>query len=188
MNKNLTLLHRARVWPGRLSRGAGALALCLSLFLIAGGHASVGAESGRAMEFELQDQFGSRLAYRFPKDRVSVLTFGDRNGAAQIEGWVQPVHERYHDRVDLHGVAVLTSIPKLFHNYARGQFRKKMKYPVLLDFKGDVARGYGYEGDKANIFVIGRDGAVKLKLTGPATADGLNRVYAEVDRLLASGS
>ena len=154
--------------------------------VVRGGAAATAARDARAMDFELRDQFGKALAYRFPKERVSVLTFGDRKGSTQIEGWVRPVFERYGDRVDLHGVAVLTSIPSLFHGYARRQFRKQVKYPVLLDFKGDVARGYGYEKDRANVIVIAPDGRVVLKLTGAATAAGLSRVYAEVDRLLAA--
>ena len=146
-----------------------------------------GGAPDRAMDFELRDQFGKTLAYRFPKERVSVLVFGDRKGSEQVEGWVRPVYERYTDRIDLHGVAVLTSVPSLFHGYARRQFRKSVKYPVLLDFKGDVTKGYGYEGDKANVFVIGRDGAVAHRAAGAATPDGLSRLYAEVDRLLGAG-
>jgi hypothetical protein len=57
------------------------------------------------MDFKLRDQFGKTLQYLFPKERVSVLTSGDRKGSSQIEGWVRPVYERYRDRVDLHGVA-----------------------------------------------------------------------------------
>ena len=58
---------------------------------------------------------------------------------------------------------------------------------MLLDFKGDVTKGYGYEGDKANVLVIARDGAVAHRAAGAATPDGLNRLYAEVDRLLGPG-
>lgn len=140
----------------------------------------------RAMDFELRDQFGKTLAYRFPKERVSVLVFGDRKGSEQVEGWVRPVYERYTDRIDLHGVAVLTAVPSLFHGYARRQFRKQVKYPVLLDFKGEVTKGFGYEGDKANVFVIAPDGTVVHRAAGAATPDSLNQLYAEVDRLLAA--
>ena len=162
-----------------------ALLMTMLLLAVAPLRAGGGAPD-RAMDFELRDQFGKALAYRFPKERVSVLVFGDRKGSEQVEGWVRPVYERYTDRIDLHGVAVLTSVPSLFHGYARRQFRKNVKYPVLLDFKGDVTKGYGYEGDKANVFVIARDGAVAHRAAGAATPDGLNRLYAEVDRLLAA--
>lgn len=140
----------------------------------------------RAADFELRDQFGESLAYRFPKERVSVLVFGDRKGSEQVEGWVRPVYERYTDRIDLHGVAVLTAVPSLFHGYARRQFRKQVKYPVLLDFKGDVSKGFGYEGDRANVFVVAPDGRIAHRAAGAATPGGLERLYAEVDRLLAA--
>lgn len=145
-----------------------------------------GATPERAMDFELRDQFGNSLAYRFPKERVSVLVFGDRKGSEQVEGWVRPVYERYTDRIDLHGVAVLDSVPSLLRGYARRQFKKKVKYPVLLDFKGDVSKGYGYEGDKANVFVIARDGRIVHRAAGAATPDGLQQLYAEVDCLLTA--
>jgi peroxiredoxin len=173
-------------------RGAATLALAAAL-LTTGAEASkgaaatsMGAAEMRAMNFELRDQFGKALAYSFPKERISVLTFGDRKGSEQIEGWVKSVFDRYGDRIDLHGIAVLTSIPAPFHGLARRQFRQKIKYPVLLDFKGDVSKVYGYEKDRANIYVMDRDGRIRLKLTGAATPDGLNRVYAAVDQLLVA--
>lgn len=138
------------------------------------------------MDFELRDQYGKALAYRFPKERVSVLVFGDRKGSEQVEGWVRPLYERYTDRIDLHGVAVLTAVPSLFHGYARRQFKKQVKYPVLLDFKGDVSKGFGYEGDKANVFVIARDGTITHRAAGAASREGLEQLYAEVERQLAA--
>lgn len=140
--------------------------------------------NGDAMNFELRDQFDRRLAYRFPKERVSVLVFGDRKGSAQVEGWVAAIHERYGERIDLHGVAVLTSVPSLFRGFARSQFRKRIRFPLLMDFDGRVSEGYGYETDVANIFVIARDGTVVLKATGAATADGLKRVFDALDESL----
>lgn len=166
------------------------VAVLASLMVVSGFSAAAravgAARDVKAMDFQLQDQFGQTLTYSFPKEKVSVLTFGDRKGSSQIEGWVRPIYERYQERIDLHGVAVLTSVPSLFHGFARRQFKKNVKYPVLLDFKGDVTRGYGYEGDRANIFVIDPGGNITLKITGPATPEGLNRVYADIDRLLAA--
>lgn len=167
----------------RASRPAWlAFTLCL---LLAGQADALAGRDGRAMEFELRDQFNKPLAYRFPKEKVSVLTFGDRKGSPQVEGWVRPLYERYGDRIDLHGVAVLTSVPSLFHGHARRQFRKRAEFPVMLDFEGAVSKVYGFEKGRANVFVIDRDGRVALKLTGAATQDGLGRAFAEVDRLLA---
>lgn len=165
------------------SRAAKALAiLCVTAAIIPGAAAA----GERAMDFELKDQYGNALAYRFPKEKVSVLVFGDRKGSSQVEAWVRPVWDRFGERVDLHGVAVLNSVPSLFRGYARKKFRQNVKYPVLLDFEGAVTKAYGYEGDKANVYVIARDGTIALKLTGEATPGGLERLYAEVDALLAS--
>ena len=171
---------------GLPSRRAAILTTFLVLLAAAAPVARTNGGGAKAMDFELRDQFGKTLAYRFPKEKVSVLVFGDRKGSEQVEGWVRPVFERYGERIDLHGVAVLNSIPSLFRGYARRQFRKKIKYPVLLDFEGEVSKGYGYEGDRANVFVIMRDGSVAYKASGAATPDGLSRLYTEVDRLFAA--
>lgn len=171
---------------GSERRAAALLSACLLLAAAAAPMTGASGVGARAMDFELRDQFGKTLAYRFPKEKASALVFGDRKGSAQVEGWVRPLYERYGDRIDLHGVAVLNSIPSLFRGVARRQFRKQIRYPVLLDFAGDVTKAYGYEGDKANVYVIARDGTVVYKATGAATPDGLQRLFAEVDRQLAA--
>jgi hypothetical protein len=146
--------------------------------------ASATSNPARAPEFELKDQYGQALAYRFPARQVSVLIFGDREGAGQIEGWVRPLYERYGERVSIRGVAVLSSVPAFMRPVVRGIFKSRVKYPVLLDWRGDVTKSYGYESKRANVFVIGTDGAIILKLVGAASGEGLRQVQARLDGLL----
>ncbi|MDX2032831.1 MAG: hypothetical protein SF339_19295 [Blastocatellia bacterium] len=165
------------------------LPLCAVLCLLAegrviGARLSDAASESRAAEFELKDQYEKPLAYRFPKGKVSVLTFGDRKGAEQIEGWVRPLYDRYQARIDQHGVAVLSSVPSLMRGIVRGIFRSKVKYSVLLDWKGDVARSYGYQSGKANVVVIDRNGQIVLRVYGAANHQELNRVFTQIDKLL----
>jgi hypothetical protein len=138
----------------------------------------------RAMAFQLEDQFGRTLAYRFPKKKVSVLTFGDWKGSSQIEGWVRPIYERYKGTIDIHGVAVLDIVPSFAQDFARSQFRERVKYPVLLDFEGDVAKGYDFVDDNANIIVISPDGIITYRVVGEASKTALQRVFTEIDRLV----
>lgn len=138
----------------------------------------------KAPDFELKDQYDNRAAYRFPKQKVSVLTFGDRKGSEQIEGWVRPLWDRYQTRIDQQGVAVLTAVPFFARGIVRGIFKSKVKYPVLLDWTGSVAQSYGYRSGKANLYVIDREGQIVLKVVGPATPADLQKVCAQIDRIL----
>ncbi len=166
---------------GSLSRRL--LGVALVLFTLLGSSAAA-MNKERAAEFELEDQFGKRVAYRFPKEKPSILAFGDREGAQQIEGWIRPIYESFGARVDIHGIAVLREVPALFRGFARSQFRRRVKYPVLLDFQGDVTARYGYAPGKANIVIIDRDGKIVLKETGPATPEKLQRLRRALEDLL----
>lgn len=142
------------------------------------------ATMSHAASFELRDQYENTLTYKFPKQKISVLTFGDRKGSEQIEGWVRPLYDRYQTRIDQNGVAVLSSVPSFARGIVRRIFKSKVKYPVLLDWKGDVASAYGYQNNQANLYVIDRDGRIVLRLTGAANPEQLNRVFAQIDRML----
>ena len=143
--------------------------------------ASGGAGNGRASEFELKDQYGKSFTYRFPKAKVSILAFADRKGSEQLEGWIRPLYERYQDRVDIQGVASLSSVPPFVRPVVRRIFRSKVNYSVMLDWQGDVTARYGCEEAKANIFLIEKNGDILLKLTGEATSPGLAHLYRRVD-------
>jgi hypothetical protein len=136
------------------------------------------------MEFELKDQYNSSYTYRFPKEKVSILALADRKGVSQVEGWIRPLYERYTDRVDIHGIAVVSSVPSMFRGLLRSVFKSRVKFPVMLDWEGEVTKSFGYSGGRANIFVIDKNGNIVLKLIGPATADGLEQVSAQVNNLL----
>lgn len=166
---------------GNSSRRLFSVALALLALL---GSSATAMKKERAAEFELEDQFGKRVTCRFPKNRPSILAFGDREGAQQIEGWIRPIYERFGPSVDIHGIAVLREVPALFRGFARSQFRRRIKYPVLLDFKGDVTERYGYAAGKANVIIVDRNGEILLKETGPATPEKLQRIYRALESLL----
>ncbi|NDD64060.1 MAG: hypothetical protein EBZ36_08800 [Acidobacteria bacterium] len=167
----------------------------LLLILIAGlaicsQHPSLRAESRgnsgseRAAGFELKDQYNQVNSYRFPKSKPTILVFGDRRGSEQIEGWVRPVWDRYQDRIDQKGVAVLSAVPVFMRGIIRSMFKSKVKYPVLLDWTGEVARAYAYHSGKANLVLIDQQGVILLRLTGPVSREGLQELYARIDRLI----
>jgi len=135
-------------------------------------------------DFELKDQYDKAASYRFPKQKITVLTFGDRKGSEQIEGWVRPLWDRYQTKIDQQGVAVLTSVPFFARGVVRGIFKSKVKYSVLLDWTGDVSKSFGYQSGRANVYVINRDGQIVLTVTGTASQTELDKVFAQIDRIL----
>ncbi|HVF27107.1 MAG TPA: hypothetical protein VM943_02630 [Pyrinomonadaceae bacterium] len=140
--------------------------------------------SNSATNFELKDQYNNAHTYRFPKDKVSVLAFGDRKGSAQIEGWIRPLVERYQGRIDINGVAELSAVPALSRGIVRRIFKRQVKYPVMLDWSGQVSKGYGYRGGRAGIFVINQQGHIVTTRTGAASTTELNTLYEEINRLV----
>ncbi|NBO64495.1 MAG: hypothetical protein EBU88_06580 [Acidobacteria bacterium] len=140
----------------------------------------------RAAPFELKDQYNQTNVYRFPRSKPTIFVFGDRRGSEQIEGWVRPVWDRYQERVDQKGVAVLSAVPAFMRGIIRSMFRSKVKYPVLLDWTGDVARSYSYQSGKAILVLIDQQGEVVLRLDGPVSRNGLQLLYARIDRLVTA--
>ncbi len=138
----------------------------------------------KATSFELKDQYDKKLAYAFPRQKVSVLVFGDRKGSEQIESWVRPLYDRYKDRIDQNGVAVLNSVPALMRGIVRQIFKSQVKYPVLLDWTGSVSRAYEYQSGKANLIVIDRSGQIVYCAYGAASEPELARIYTQIDKLL----
>jgi AhpC/TSA family len=155
-----------------------ALLLIFTLFV-----AGLAASSNRAPEFELKDQYGNLQAYRFPAPKVSVLIFGDRKGSGQIEAWVRPLYDRYQDRVNIKGIAALGSVPSVARGMVTRIFKWQVKYPVLLDWTGDVSKQYGYEEGKANVFVVSPRGEVLLRINGAATQNGLNQIQERINQI-----
>jgi len=138
----------------------------------------------KAAGFELKDQYNKEASYRFPRKKITVLAFGDRKGAEQIEGWVRPLWEKYQDRIDQQGIAVLSGVPRLARGMVRMIFRTQIKYPVLLDWKGDVSRAYGFSQGAANLYVIDPGGNVVFKTVGPADEGRLDEVFRQIDPLI----
>ncbi len=138
----------------------------------------------KAADFELKDQYNKEARYSFPRSKITVLTFGDRKGAEQIEGWVRPLWEKYRDRIDQKGIAVLSAVPRFARGMVRMIFKTQIKHSVLLDWKGEVSRAYGVSQGAANLYVIDQSGNVIFKTVGPADESRLDEVFRQIDPLL----
>lgn len=149
---------------------------------------SPGAPSySKAPSFQLEDQHGQTHSYQFPRERVSLLAFGDWQGSEQIEGWISPLYRRYEKRIEILGVADVSAVPTPLRGLVRRGFRSKLDYPVMLDWSGEVSKSYGYRRGEANIFLVDRRGHIVLIKIGKANAPDLDRIYQTVDKLLQEG-
>ena len=146
---------------------------------------ALAAPVAKLSDFELTDQEAKPRRYRFPKAKVTVMTVADRKGSEQLAPWIQQLHDRYRERIDIDGLADVSMIPKPFHAMFRTAFRKQLAYPVMLDWEGSVVKQFGYAKGVANIYVIDRRGRILKQLTGPVSDDGLRELTTQIDRALA---
>lgn len=135
----------------------------------------------RSSGFTLKDQNEASYAVKFPREKVTVLIFGDREGAEQIEGWVRPIYNQFGSKIDVYGIAELSAVPSLMRGIVRRVIKQKTKYSVLLDWSGAVSKTYGYQKGKANVVVLDKNGRVIGRRTGAANRYGLLGVYKYVN-------
>jgi hypothetical protein len=138
----------------------------------------------RATEFELTDQNGRTHTFRFPRQKVSILLFGDREGSEQLEGWIRPLAERYDESIDIKGVAELSGVPALARGMVRRIMRREIKYSVMLDWKGDISKTYGNQKGAATLVVVSRDGRIVYRTSGAAQESELERLYKVIDQVM----
>ncbi|MHB1308094.1 MAG: TlpA family protein disulfide reductase [Limisphaerales bacterium] len=137
-----------------------------------------------APQFALSDQFAKTHEFRFPRDRVTVLTVADKKGSSQLDAWIQPLHHRYADRIHLDGLADMGAAPGPLRGIIRAAFRKQVAHPVMLDWKGTTARAFNYERKKANVYVIDRCGRITHRVAGEMSGPDLEALNAAIDAAL----
>jgi hypothetical protein len=145
---------------------------------------SVFASDTVAKDFSLKDQFGKVYDYKFPREKVSILAFGDKDGSEQLEPWIRQIYEKYTDKVDIQGVAELSAVPGIARGIVRAMIKKKSKQPVMLDWEGKVSKEFKYEKKLANIYLIDKAGKVIVKEVGIADEAKLKKIFTEIDKLL----
>ncbi|MCC6696931.1 MAG: hypothetical protein IT365_14975 [Candidatus Hydrogenedentes bacterium] len=141
------------------------------------------ADTSRAPEFELQDQFGTTHQYAYPREKVAVLLIADKEGSKQVSTWVVPLHERFQDRIDIDGVADLSAVPAFLRGTVRFFIKRSAEHPIMLDWDGAVCGDFVCAPGKVNVFVVNKDGGICLTLQGAANDSLLKQLYAEIDRL-----
>lgn len=144
--------------------------LVFCLFADAGTAAGPQALSTNApTRIELRDQYDTVQILTFPTTNITVLTIADKRGADQITDWIALLKSRYAGRIEIRGLADAGGAPGFVQGKIRRKFQESHKYPVMLDWTGKVCAQLGYEKGVANILILGHDGAILGRSTGPAT-------------------
>lgn len=158
-----------------------AIFLFLPAMLFFGGES---ASAQKATEFTLADQFNNQTSVKFPAGKPVVLIFGDREGSEQIEGWVRPLYGKFTDQIYIFGIAELSAVPRVARPVVRRLIKSKSKNSVMLDWSGAVSEAYDYEKEKANVFVIDKNGNIVAEKNGAASESELNDLYSKINRIL----
>lgn len=158
------------------------------LALVALHSAALAAPVEKLSDFKLTDQNAKTRSYRFPKAKVTVMTVADHKGSDQLAPWIQRLHDRYENRIDIDGVANVSMIPKPFHNMFREAFRRQLTYSVMLDWDGALVKQFDYAKGVANVYVIDRRGRILKQVTGPASDEAMRELAQEIDRAITGRS
>jgi hypothetical protein len=135
--------------------------------------------------FALKDQYDQSHSVAFPRAKPAVLTVADKKGSESIESWAHPLAVRFGERIDILGLADVSAVPRPLRGMVQGKFKKAIQHPVMLDWDGNLCRSFGYERNKANIYLIAPDGRIQLHLTGEADEAGLQRLGQAVEAELS---
>jgi peroxiredoxin len=139
---------------------------------------------GQSPEFVLEDQFREKHTLAFPRDRVCVLLFADKEGSKQIEAWVTALYQRYKNAVDVCGVALLKGVPDTLRPTVRFLFKHKVEHPVLMDWDGSVTAKFPCRPKEASVFVVDRQGRIVHTAFGIADTPRLTSACEAIDQLL----
>jgi hypothetical protein len=135
---------------------------------------------------ELHDQFNAPQSLTFPNTQPTLLTIANKKGSEQIAGWVAPVMQRFGDRVNVCGIADVSSVPVPLRGMVRKAFQRSQTYPVLMDWSGAVVKQFGYAPGEAEILLLDRDGRILQRHRGEANPGAVEELSDGIERALGS--
>ena len=135
---------------------------------------------------ELRDQFDARQTLSFPATHITLLTIADKKGSEQIAGWITPLKQRFGQRIDIRGLADVSTVPRLLRGMVRSKFQKFQTYPIMMDWSGEAVKAFTYVPDKANVLVLDGRGQILKRLSGEANPKTVEDLCAAIDRALVN--
>ena len=138
--------------------------------------------------FEINDQFDRPHTEKDFQDRSVLVLCGDRKGS-QFQGqWMSALRDSlrsfgFSDSIALVEAADLRGVPFFVKGSVKRKFPKQDAAWVLLDWKGQLAKSYGFQKDKCNIVLFDHSGMLTYKtaveeLSMPVLEEILDHVAA----------
>lgn len=158
------------------------LLIAMMLFLWVAHASAENAINEKATEFILQDQYEKTVILRQYEGRVVVLLGSDKEGSSQNAAWIKVIKDKYSDRVLVQGIANLSSVPFFLKTKIRNDLRKDGE-SILLDWKGEVFRSYGFVKDVSNIVLIDGRGVIRHRSAGSASSEAVHELFRKIDIL-----
>jgi len=144
-----------------------------------------------APEWTLKD--ANNKAYKLAdfEGRILVLLGSDKKGDEENEVWGGKLAEKYNNQIAIVGLADLRGVPFFLKGRMKSNFRNRRdtpsaKYgvPILLDWKGDVPKSYGFFQVVSNQVVIDAEGIVQYIAHGKCTDQAFEKMCEILDALL----
>jgi len=170
----------------RVFSGVHNVNIFFTLFALVSLGVAVASPPEQLSDFALSDQNSVFRRYSFPKQKVTAMTVGDRACSEHLATWIRSLYERYGSRIDIDGVADVSTVPKPLHGVVHALFRKRLTHSVMLDWHGSVVKRLEDEPGAANIYVIDRRGTILKQITGPVNAVSEQELVRIIDRAIAN--
>ena len=135
---------------------------------------------------ELHDQFDAPQTLSFPATNVTLLTIADKKGSEQVAGWVAPLKQRFGKRIDIRGLADVSTVPRPLRGMVRMKFRRLHTYPIMMDWSGEAVKAFTYVPDNANVLVLDARGQILKRISGEANPKAVQDLCAAIDRALVN--
>ena len=161
------------------------------LFAVAIWAQAAAGQTERLIEFEIRDQFDQIHVSSDYEADVLVIIGSDRGGSEYNARWATAIADAFRaevasGQVEFLGVADLSVVPFFLRRMVRRRFPKDPNESVLLDWRGQFARTYGFESGDANIvaFSPGRE-LIHRSHGRSVTVEGLDAIVASIRSALA---
>ena len=146
-----------------------------------------------APDFILKDQFDNEVSLNnLLHDKLIVMIYTDKQGAKYKYIYVDSLNNHYNSNLDttkadlikLISIGNMAGAPSffLFKNWIKKYFKNKI--PTLLDWKSVIAKKYGFQKAKANIYIVDPDGILRFRGAGIASKSEIESLYKIIDNLL----
>lgn len=157
------------------------LIVMMFMLQLTGTHAE-NAINEKAPEFTLQDQYEKTVSLRDIAVRVVVLIASDKEGSLQNAEWKKAIRTKYGDSVAVQGLADVSNVPFFLKGKIRNGFKKDGE-SILLDWKGEVFRAYGFAKAVSNIVLIDGRGVIRHRSSGIASSAAVQELFRQIDAL-----